>query len=817
MAAFALDGKLSLDARNFQTGARKAKASVTDIGDEFGKLPGEAKQAGKKATDNVDSELGKLPDKTGKTGKLAGESMGGKMIAGFGALGVGAIMLDSMLEGLETERITKKVTNAFRRTPEEAAEQGKIAGDLYAANWGASLGELENNIALTNQRIGDLTLEELERVTVGATAIADTFDVEYEEIIRSVGQLLENDLAPTAEAALDIVTAGFQDGANEADDFLETIDEYSQHWAAMGLSGEDALGMIQHGFQNGQRDGDKMADAIKEMFIRTTDGSTGTVEAFERLGFKADEMGAKFAAGGEDAREAYITVINALKDVEDPIERTQLAVALVGTQYEDLGPKALESLSQIADGTEDIIGRNEELTESINNQASEWDLLLRDVSSGLAVFGENAATFLNDLVGGIDSWFTEVGKMGAALGGLLGTSNTNENQGIIDAWTDAEAAAAAFDRTLLDGLDTFEQVHAAVVEQTDDLTAANIVSVEWNDKQKEAEQRAIRRAGATKQAAYETELLGKSTVKTKDETEDLVDAEEDLADALADAVEQLYFHIRAQRRSADSAINAREAQFDFRDELAAANEELAEGELTLEEAARLGDELALSAGRMSDAQVQLAIDTATARGETTTATQQQDIWNDAMIRQAATADGPLRDAILAYIGDVNDVPPEKLSEISALIDEGSLEEANRLLDETSETRRAAIIADSSTADAEAALNWLARPRSSTLRVNTIGPSAPTHLADGTDFHSGGVALVGEQGPELVNLPRGSQVFTAAETQRMLTPMAGQAPTGPTGSGSVGDVMTLIVEGEPITARIVAHETAQSLELEAGVR
>lgn len=41
------------------------------------------------------------------------------------------------------------------------------------------------------------------------------------------------------------------------------------------------------------------------------------------------------------------------------------------------------------------------------------------------------------------------------------------------------------------------------------------------------------------------------------------------------------------------------------------------------------------------------------------------------------------------------------------------------------------------------------------------------FANGTNSAPGGVALVGERGPELVNLPRGSQVKTAGETQRML--------------------------------------------------
>lgn len=42
-----------------------------------------------------------------------------------------------------------------------------------------------------------------------------------------------------------------------------------------------------------------------------------------------------------------------------------------------------------------------------------------------------------------------------------------------------------------------------------------------------------------------------------------------------------------------------------------------------------------------------------------------------------------------------------------------------------------------------------------------------HLAGGVDNFVGGIALVGEQGPELVSLPRGSSVTPAAETRQIL--------------------------------------------------
>jgi TP901 family phage tail tape measure protein len=55
-----------------------------------------------------------------------------------------------------------------------------------------------------------------------------------------------------------------------------------------------------------------------------------------------------------------------------------------------------------------------------------------------------------------------------------------------------------------------------------------------------------------------------------------------------------------------------------------------------------------------------------------------------------------------------------------------------------------------------------------------------HFATGTDNAPGGLALVGEEGPELVNLPRGSQVFTASQTKAAFNNFS--QPVLPGGSG-----------------------------------
>jgi tape measure domain-containing protein len=46
------------------------------------------------------------------------------------------------------------------------------------------------------------------------------------------------------------------------------------------------------------------------------------------------------------------------------------------------------------------------------------------------------------------------------------------------------------------------------------------------------------------------------------------------------------------------------------------------------------------------------------------------------------------------------------------------------------------------------------------------------FASGTNYAPGGLALVGEQGPEIVDLPRGSKVYTNSQTSQMLNQKAG---------------------------------------------
>jgi phage-related protein len=77
------------------------------------------------------------------------------------------------------------------------------------------------------------------------------------------------------------------------------------------------------------------------------------------------------------------------------------------------------------------------------------------------------------------------------------------------------------------------------------------------------------------------------------------------------------------------------------------------------------------------------------------------------------------------------------------------------------------------------------------------PGDTFHYASGTDNAPGGLSWVGENGPELVNLPGGAQVFTADQSRRMA-------------AGNGGDTINVYVGGSITTARGMAEDVRTEL-------
>lgn len=185
------------------------------------------------------------------------------------------------------------------------------------------------------QKASDLAGEALEQATAAGFVLRDTFDYDISESARAASALMKN-FNISAEEAYGLIATGAQNGADKNGDLLDTLNEYSAQFAALGLSADQFMGSLVEGADAGLFSIDKVADAVKEFNIRAKDGSDSSAEAFKGLGLNSDKMFAAFAAGGETAQAAFFDTVDALNKLEDPLKRNEIGVALFGSQFEDL-------------------------------------------------------------------------------------------------------------------------------------------------------------------------------------------------------------------------------------------------------------------------------------------------------------------------------------------------------------------------------------------------------------------------------------------------------------------------------------------------
>ena len=107
-------------------------------------------------------------------------------------------------------------------------------------------------------------------------------------------------------------------------------------------------------------------------------------------------------------------------------------------------------------------------------------------------------------------------------------------------------------------------------------------------------------------------------------------------------------------------------------------------------------------------------------------------------------------------------------------------------------------------DLGSVINTVAKAVGVSDRVPTLTlPTIPL-LARGTTHHAGGLAIVGEEGPELVNLPKGTSVLPAGPTAGLLSGWGVPGYAGGVGdffsalgskvSGAIGDLSAMLQEG-----------------------
>lgn len=289
-----------------------------------------------------------------------------KAAAAASAVAIGGIFAKGLSDALDVGQANDKLRAQLGLSADESKKLGKTAGELFASNYGDSMGQVNDAIKSVIQQIPGISATSgpvLKDVSKGVLDVSRVFDQDFNEVTKAAGQLMKTGLAPDAQSALDLITKGFQGGADKAGDLLDTFNEYGTQFRKLGLDGPQALGLIQQGLKGGARDADVVADAFKEFSIRAIDGSKTTADGFKRIGLDGAKMSAIFAKGGPEAAKGLDEVVKRLNSMTDPVARDAAGVELFGTQWEDLGgafksfdvSHATEQLGKVNGATKNLV------------------------------------------------------------------------------------------------------------------------------------------------------------------------------------------------------------------------------------------------------------------------------------------------------------------------------------------------------------------------------------------------------------------------------------------------------------------------------
>ncbi len=367
---------------------------------------------------DVDAQLNDSNQKLQEYGKKISDvskkidDVGNKAsVISAGVVAGGTILVNN---AMNLENAVAKYISSTNTAENETEKYKQILEDINNNNYGEGYEDIADSMSQVKMQLKDINEQDLQNITEKAIALRDLFGYDVSESVRAVKAMMDN-LNVSADEAFNLIAEGKKQGLDFSNELLDNINEYSVQFGKLGLSAEDMFNIFKVGADNGAFNLDKIGDAVKEFSIRVIDGSNTTIDGFKRIGLNANDMAKKFANGGEEAKQAFIEVVNRLGKMDDKVSQSIAGVDLFGTMWEDLGPTVITSFSKMDNG---ISKSSDSMQQSIdklyNTTKKKAETQLKRLQSLGADFGEEMLPVLEDLIDMAEGFVDKLNDMSDA-------------------------------------------------------------------------------------------------------------------------------------------------------------------------------------------------------------------------------------------------------------------------------------------------------------------------------------------------------------------------------------------------------------------
>lgn len=260
---------------------------------------------------------------------------------------------------------------------------------IYKDNFGDSLTDVADKIALVAQNIDESDPSKIKSITENAIGLSDAFGSDFEENLRGVNGLMTN-MGLTAEEAFDYIAKGSQNGLDKTHELTDNLAEYSQLWGQAGFSAEEMFSILQNGLDSGAYTLDKVNDYVGEFGKALADGRMG--ENIKSFSTETQNLFNAWKNGNATIADVFQSSITDLSNMKSQQEALTLATTMWGSLGEDNAMSVLTSLNKVNDKYTDVAGTMQEIN----------DIQYEDVGSQVQALGRQfEVDILQPIVNGI--------------------------------------------------------------------------------------------------------------------------------------------------------------------------------------------------------------------------------------------------------------------------------------------------------------------------------------------------------------------------------------------------------------------------------
>lgn len=318
--------------RGVEQGAQRAERAMEQAADAGADAVGDAGSEG--GSGFVAGFSNKIKGLGGKGGPIA------MALVGVAALGLvaGAQLMDAIKQGMESQADADLIQAQLGIDDETMGRIAKASADAYVNVFGESIkGNMESARQLFDASLIDTsaTTNEIQSAIEKVETLNGLLGSETPDTVRALQSMVKSGLVDNLDQAVDVMAHARTMGLDAQGDLIDSVWEYSIGWKNAGVSANTALALIKQSMQNGAPDADRMSDGLREFGRRMTEEGDAIKETFTSMGLDAEDMFEKLKNGGEEGDRAFTEMVDAMRNIEDPIERGDAVLALFGDTVGD--------------------------------------------------------------------------------------------------------------------------------------------------------------------------------------------------------------------------------------------------------------------------------------------------------------------------------------------------------------------------------------------------------------------------------------------------------------------------------------------------